>query len=281
MKGKAMQETAKEPVARKPSRLFIFVLGIGIGVFLTLFIPYCVRTRAEALRLDCAQNMKQILVALHSYHDKYETFPPAYITDENGKPLHSWRVLILPHLGEEELYRQIRLDESWDSEHNSRLHKQMPPVFCCPSDPQKQARGETSYVWMIGEGHISNGTSCTKISQITDGTSNTAMIFETLEPVCWMAPVDASIHSLFDPSFSGVKSIGSNHNNITNIGFADGSVMTLYHPDLYLLKQLSTIAGGEVFVCWLRSVDQTVTAAPLVAHCQLKPRPYTFIGEYG
>ena len=250
-----MQETAKEPVARKSSRwssrLFIFVLGIGVGVFLTLFIPYCVRARAEALRLECAQNMKQIGAALHSYHDKYETFPPAYIADENGKPLHSWRVLILPHLGEDELYRQIRLDESWDSEHNSRLHKQMPPVFCCPADPQKQARGETSYVWMIGKGHISDGTSCTKMTQISDGTSNTLMMVETLDRFCWMAPNDMSLGYIWDLSYPEgqiEKGISSNHDVIANVGFADASVCPLCHYDLHLLIRLSTIAGGEALV---------------------------------
>ena len=249
-----MQETAKEPAARKPSRwssrLFIFVLGIGVGVFLTLFIPYCVRARAEALRLDCAKNMKQILLALHSYHDKYETFPPAFIADENGKPLHSWRVLILPHLGEEELYRQIRLDESWDSEHNSRLHKQMPPVFCCPSDPQKQARGETSYVWMTGEGHISDGISCTKISQIRDGTSNTAMIFETLDPFCWMAPNDMSLRYIWDIGLCedlSKKGISSNHDVVANIGFVDTAVYPFRYYDVHQLKRMTTIAGGEAY----------------------------------
>ena len=250
-----MQEIAMEPVARKlsrwPSRLFIFVLGIGVGVFLTLFIPYCVRARAEILRLDCAQNMKQILVALHSYHDKYETFPPAYIADENGKPLHSWRVLILPYLGEGELYKQIRLDESWDNEHNSRLHKQMPPVFCCPVDPQKQARGETSYVWLTGKGHISDGTSCTKMAQISDGTSNTLMMVETLDPFCWMAPHDMSLGYIWDlgyPEGPIKNGISSNHMVIANIGYTDASVCPLPYVDLYSLMRISTIAGGEALV---------------------------------
>ena len=246
-----MQETAMEPVSRKSprrsSRLFIFVLGIGIGVFLTLFIPYCVRARAEAVRLECAHNMKQILLALHSYHDVYESFPPAHTVDENGKPLHSWRVLILPYLGEEELYQQIRLDESWDSEHNRRLHKQMSPVFCCPADRKKQANGETSYVWMIGEGHISDGTSCATMYDMIDGTSNTLMLVETLDPFCWMAPADMKLIYYHGgiPLESPPKGISSNHNVIANIGTADGSVLPLPYLDLGILKRMATMNDGE------------------------------------
>lgn len=251
-----MHEIANDSMSPKtpwrPSRKVVFLSGIGVGVFFTLFIPYLVRMRSEALQYGCVHNMKHILMALHSYHDKYKTFPPAYTVDEQGNPLHSWRVLILPHLGEEELYQQIRLDEPWDSEHNSRLHKQMPTIFCCPADRKKQPLGETSYVWILGEGHISDGTSCTKISDITDGTSNTIMLAETLDPFCWMAPHEMNISYLWDlkwPEEENRKGLSSNHNVVANVGFADSSVVPLHYYDLYLIIRLSTIAGGEALIC--------------------------------
>lgn len=250
-----MSEIANDSAPRKPlwrrSRWGIFLAVVFVGVFVTLLVPYLICVRTEALRMGCVHNMKHILLALHSYHDRYETFPPAYTVDADGKRLHSWRVLILSHLGEEELYKQIRLDEPWDSEHNSRLHKQMPTIFCCPADRKKQSRGETSYIWVLGKSHISDGTSCTKITDIHDGTSNTIMLVETLDPCCWMAPEDTSIGDLWENWFEGSppsNGISSNHTCVGNLGFADGSVRTLDHYDLYVIMTLSTIAGGETLI---------------------------------
>ena len=62
-----------------------------------------------------ANNLKQIGLAMHNFHDSYGGFPAAYSTDKNGKPLLSWRVHILPFVEGQALYRQFKLDEPWDS----------------------------------------------------------------------------------------------------------------------------------------------------------------------
>ncbi len=226
------------------SKFFFFVFGAAVGAGLTLLIPFLWDMRIEALNQGCVHRMKHIGLALHSYHDQYQTFPPAYIVDDEGKPLHSWRTLILPYLGENELYQQIKLDEPWDSGHNKQFHKKMPNIFCCPADPQKQKSGETSYVWLVGKGYLSDGTSCTKLTKISDGTSNTLMVLETLDPICWMAPHDLIFAKIFESKSKGVS---SNH-PVTNVGFADASVMPFPHPDMYTLRRLATIAGGENLV---------------------------------
>ena len=51
--------------------------------------------------------MKQIGVALHNYHDAHGCFPPAYIADANGRPMHSWRILLLAFLSESALLQHL------------------------------------------------------------------------------------------------------------------------------------------------------------------------------
>lgn len=94
------------------------------------------RIRGRALRAH-KSNLERIVAALKQYGDANNgVLPAAYTVDEAGRPLHSWRVAILPYLGEEEakLYAQIRLDEPWNSEWNSRFHSQRPNIFACPNN---------------------------------------------------------------------------------------------------------------------------------------------------
>jgi len=78
--------------------------------------------------------MQRIASALEAYRNHHGDLPPAYSTDEQGNPLHSWRVLILPYFEDQnilDLYNEIRLDEPWDSEWNSQFHERAPNIFIC------------------------------------------------------------------------------------------------------------------------------------------------------
>src|SRR5262245_52104215 len=105
----------------KRRRWLVWVaLGLGALVLLTVFggIQFAVRTNQKR---QSEQNLKTLFGALTKYISANKRFPPAVIYDKHGTPLHSWRVLLLPHLGETQLYSEFRLDEPWDSEHNKRL----------------------------------------------------------------------------------------------------------------------------------------------------------------
>ena len=96
---------------------------------------------------QCINNLKQIGLAMHNYHARHKTFPPAYTVDKDGKPLLSWRVLILPYLEQDALYKEFHLDEPWDSEHNRALIDRMPTTYLCPGGSSKRAdRGKTTYL---------------------------------------------------------------------------------------------------------------------------------------
>src|SRR6476661_8060061 len=104
-----------------------------IAVLVALLLPAVQQAREAARRSQCKNNLKQIGLALHNYHDVNGCFPPAYIADENGKPMHSWRVLILPYLDQAALHTEYNFSEPWDGPNNSRLLARRPAVYACPS----------------------------------------------------------------------------------------------------------------------------------------------------
>ena len=107
---------------------------LGCLAILALALPV-VRSARESARLShCKDNLRQIGLALQGYHNAFGCFPPAAVTDKQGKPLLSWRVAILPYLGSKERYSRFHLDEPWDSPHNLALLNDRPDVYACPSD---------------------------------------------------------------------------------------------------------------------------------------------------
>jgi uncharacterized protein (TIGR03067 family) len=182
-----------------------------------------------------ANNLKQLALAMHNHHAVHGTLPPAAIYDKDGKPLLSWRVLILPYLEEKDLYDQFKLDEPWDSEHNKKLLDKMPQIF------GKEGK-ETFYQVFTGKGTIFEGKEGTKLTDITDGTSNTILMAEAGKAVPWTKPEDLP----FDAD-KELPKLGGLFNGDFHAAFADGAVRFLKGTiDAKELKALITYAGGEV-----------------------------------
>ncbi len=99
-----------------------------------LLLPGISFAREAARRAQCTNNIKQLAFALHNYHDAYGQFPPAFVPDQDGRPIHSWRVLILPFIEQQGLYQQYEFAEPWDGPNNRRLLSQIPSLYRCPSD---------------------------------------------------------------------------------------------------------------------------------------------------
>lgn len=187
------------------------------------------------------KNNQRIGLALRTYHDRYQSLPPAYTTDENGKPLHSWRVLILPYFESKELYDKIRFDEPWDSEYNEQFHGQMPRHLICPwakSDCLK--RGLTSYMRIVGSETSTDGPSTIAFKDVTAGTGNVIMLIEVMPTTCWMAPVDVQESDLADDlSFSRNSGVGSMHTQGMQgicTCWMDGSVKFMRDGEAHQLK---------------------------------------------
>src|SRR6056297_1698819 len=130
------------PQGRSPKRkchhkhgftlLEAIIVIIILAILVALLLPGVRTTRGTARRSACKNNLKQIGLALHNYHDTYGSLPPAYTVDEQGRKLHSWRTLILPFLEEQALYEQIDLSQPWDSPANAAAFETIPIVYRCP-----------------------------------------------------------------------------------------------------------------------------------------------------
>jgi hypothetical protein len=175
------------------------------------------RPFSASARLQSQNNMKQIGLALHNYHDQNGIFPAAAIVDKKGKALLSWRVAILPFIEQENLYRQFKLDEPWDSEHNKKLIDKMPRTYALPYDATKV--GQTNYRVFVGNNAAFDLVQGLRIAQFTDGTSNTLLVVEAAEGVPWTKPDELE----FDPQKPMMKHLRF-EGNICNILLADGSV---------------------------------------------------------
>jgi prepilin-type N-terminal cleavage/methylation domain-containing protein/prepilin-type processing-associated H-X9-DG protein len=190
-----------------------------IAILVGLMLPAIQRVRESASRTQCRNNLKQIGLALHMYHDAKKAFPPGYKsqvspTNVDLGPGWGWASFILPYLEQENLYKQIRFQNDIADPVNASAAAQSLAIFLCPSDSPPEnfvpagssaTVGTSNYVGMFGTPEISddpskgNGiffrNSRVNIQMITDGTSNTCMIGErssNLALVTWTGSVTGS-----------------------------------------------------------------------------------------
>jgi hypothetical protein len=185
----------------------------------TVIQPALVKVRESASRIQSSNNLKQLVIAMHSYHDTHGRFPAAYTTDKDGKPLLSWRVHILPYIEQEALYKEFHLDEPWDSEHNKKLIPKMPRTYL--SSRKLPEAGLTTYLAPVGDATVFPGKDAIKITDITDGTSNTVMFLDADDEhaVIWTKPDDLKV----DPK-KPEAGLSTRHGEGYLFAFADGSV---------------------------------------------------------
>lgn len=217
------------------------------GILVALLLPAVQAAREAARRSQCSNNLKHIALALQSYQDAYNTFPPAYIPDENGKPKHSWRVLILPFLEQRALFDQYDFDEPWDSPNNRRVTNTAIPEYKCPTAAGGPA--ETNYMVITGPGTMFEGAKGCSAGSITDGTSNTIMVVEVAGTGRnWADPTDLDART-FSPPFNPPRpdALGSSHPGGMQVALADGSVRFVSNSiNSAAIRALTTKAGGEV-----------------------------------
>lgn len=204
-------------------------------------LPLADEATGALRRRESTNQMKLLHLALINYLDAHKHFPPVAITDAQGRPLLSWRVAILPFLEQERLYKRFHLDEPWDSEHNRKLIEQMPDVFrsfasAAPSD-------RTSFVVATGPGTVFEAPHGIKIGEITDGTSNTLLAWETDDEhaVVWTQPGDVTFDSE-QPS----AHFASAYPDGRLLLFCDGSVQFIKRPlDEEVIRRLVIRNDGK------------------------------------
>jgi hypothetical protein len=194
-----------------------------------LLLPAVQKTRGAATKMSNANNLRQLVLAMHNYHDTRGRLPPAVIYSKDGKPLYSWRVELLPYLGQEQLYQQFKKDEAWDGPNNKRLLARMPPVFDLPGKAP-DGQGLTYYQVFTGPGTPFNGKMGIPFAQFTDGTSNTILIVEATKGVPWTAPQDIPYTAPkrpTDPPSPIRHLLGGHFGNVFHVAMADGSTLAI------------------------------------------------------
>ena len=192
-------------------------------------IPAVQAAREAARRAACSSNLKQIALAMHSYHSVNGCFPPAVLTDDLGKPMKSWRVTILPYLEETELYQQYDAKQPWDSPQNRAVGKAVVNSFLCTSDPATAGSTQTNYVRVVGRGTLGGlPNEAVKLKDIGDRSSTIMVVEVSGLNINWAQPRDITVDELM--KLVAQRRV-SRHPGGFQAVFADGSVHFLSYSD--------------------------------------------------
>jgi prepilin-type processing-associated H-X9-DG protein len=235
-------------MARRHWVRWLFV-AIGGVVLVGFLIPPFQTISGVGPRHKSAWNLREIVLAIANYAETYGQFPPAVVRSKDGKPLYSWRVLILPFIEEQGLYDRFKLDEPWDSPHNKALLAEEPRLYIPPMGCPEPLY-ETHYQVFVGPGTAFERPGLT-FRDFPDGMGNTIMVVEAREGVPWSQPSHLvyelngplpalTIYPKLSGSYFTEKVFGF------NAAFADGSVRYLREGiDEAVLRALITRNGGE------------------------------------
>ena len=241
-------------------------------------------SRTAAALMRSINNMKQIGLGLHNYYSANEHLPPAVVRGPDGKPWHSWRVLILPYLEQGTLYNEYDFSQPWDSEKNKKLIDKMPAVYRDPIYADAKG-GFTNYAVISGEGTLfpPEGAKLKKdgpgglnfdpeglitFANVLDGTSNTVAVAPIApdRKVPWTKPEDIAFGDEF-PALGDPKGIALPYNfagkKVAPVLLMDGSVQLLpATTNPVVVNTLITRAGGELVGA---NTFQAIQGAPLVS----------------
>ncbi|MDP6444649.1 MAG: DUF1559 domain-containing protein [Pirellulaceae bacterium] len=202
------------------------VLAFGVVIvliLLALLLPAVQAARTAARRASSQNNLKQIALAMHNYHDSYNSLPPAYIPDEDGKPMTSWRTLVLPFLESQAIHANYDFGKPWDDPVNAAVRLSAIPTYISPNG-MNTIPNETNYVVITGANTLFDGEKAARFADVTDGTSNTLMLIEIQNSqIEWSEPRDLDIKELDAAIKDGRVVI----NGLLQVSRADGSVISV------------------------------------------------------
>ncbi len=197
--------------------------------------------REKAMQMRKSNSMKQIMLAFHNYASNEKELPPRVFTDSEGRPLMSWRIAILPYIDQQALYRELRLDQAWDSEDNRQLTSMLIMTYCDDLEPSVKTTIRTP----VFPGSLWDGDGPPKtFRDVQDGLSNTIAIIDAppSAAIDWANP-EPWILSKDDP----MSDVFGDRDSV-RVGMLDGAIIVLEREGMTneKLKAMLTIAGGEV-----------------------------------
>ena len=178
---------------------------------------------------------------MHNFADQHGSLPPFAIMSPEGKPLLSWRILLLPYLEHQKLLDEFHLDEPWDSPHNLTLLPKMPRIFEHFHGRTTPQPYTTYYRVFVGPGAAFDGSLGVSLKGFADGTSNTLLIVEAAEAVPWTKPDELP----FLPD-RPLPALGGHFPEVFVAALSDGSVRTVQRKlSDESLRAAITRSGGD------------------------------------
>ncbi|WP_404310420.1 DUF1559 family PulG-like putative transporter [Neorhodopirellula lusitana] len=169
--------------------MMLLIVGAAVIAIAQVGGSAAQRVRQGRERMASIRNLEKIALALNAYAADHGTYPAPAILGQGGKPLLSWRVQILPYLGEEELFDRFNLNERWDSEENQMLSYQDMPAVYRHSSSQGWAT-DTVYHLVTGTGTLFPASGPLGPKQVLDGAGKTILCVEARKASNWTEPVD-------------------------------------------------------------------------------------------
>jgi hypothetical protein len=184
-------------------------------------------------------------VAVAGYHDLNKHYPPAFLTDAAGRPLVSWRVLMLPYMEQGELHKRYDLAQPWDSDRNQPLLGEMPSYLAFHGD-YRRGLTITNYLAVVGPETVWPGHKTISAKDVTDGTSNTIFLPENLGAnIHWTEPRDL-VFATMSFQLNSPDGVGSKYEDPA-VAMLDATVRRLgkdTSPEV--LRAMFTVAEDEV-----------------------------------
>lgn len=232
----------------------LLVLVVVAGLLACLAISGIRIARDEARRSFCANTLTQIGLGLQVYEDMYDTYPPAFLADENGKPWHSWRVLLLTYFTCDPFQGSYKMQEPWDGPENLEIEARSGAhsFYYCPANLVHDRC--TNYVAIVGEETAWPGAVPTRLEDFTKGTAHSILLAEQVESgIRWQEPRDLLIDRLDFAVYGSSRSppapgeaISSAHRKGAHAVFADTSVEFLSTTtSAEVLKDMLVIGGDR------------------------------------
>lgn len=233
-----------------PSVVVLILVGCLVFAVLRMGGQTMSRLAVSRERTSSIKNLEKIAAALNAYAADHGSYPPPFTTDDQNQRLHSWRVLILPYLGQEDLYNRFDLDVAWDDPENLTLMSDIPVVYQHPQGASRGLFTETAYYLIVGPGTLFPSSGPLGPDDVVDDPAQTILVIEGVPLVpsgSWTEPIDLDYVKM-----SG--QIGSNPGidpgGVLDGGAAMATVDGRGHflrdsLDSNLFQALVTPAGGE------------------------------------
>ena len=225
----------------------VAVVMLIVGTLTTTYYIIALYSIGAAERSQCHGRIFEITDALARYQREFGHFPPPVTYDESGRPMHSWRIILVRFWCPEKC-SGYDFREPWNGPNNRKLALKIPEVFQCPSS--SGSGGQTNYLLITGSGAFFSSSQATpSVSDITDLHESTILLVESSDSgINWLEPRDLEVSTMaFDLKHDDRPGISSRHREGPAVAFADFKTCRLRADRINeaVLHDLISSTGGD------------------------------------